>query len=370
MHTYQFTVFTSTNPEIVTKVIFRDDEDGHIDKQTIGHMSRGTAVKCTTSFQDFIKQRQQLGTNQFFTFGISKHLEATVVTTKAFPKCPQRLNNLPVVVRNNEHFKFSTKNAILFLDIDISITSTELFTILYKIWPALRNAPHALFPSTSSCIYENDNEVVGINGWHLFVGVTVGTDIPVIGNRLYELLWEAGHARIIQDKAGNLQERTIIDKSVFQSNREVFTCAECLDGLSQRMRRPIILNPDNEPITVSSLPSVEGTYKSLVNQTKSQINNSSPEKDVIIRMGNNKSIASSYTFVIDHTYDEELIFSTKLPDTEGDIFNPTTTFIPMRQPSSCEKGMPHDSVSGFPQRGSRLNLCHKISLEERSLSTA
>jgi hypothetical protein len=95
----------------------------------------------------------------------------------------------------------------------------ELLACLYKIWPALAEAPLIARASASSYICHGSKMLRGAKGIRVLVAVQDATDIPRAGAMLHDRAWLAGFGRIEISKAGSLLERTIVDATVWQPER-------------------------------------------------------------------------------------------------------------------------------------------------------
>ena len=93
-----------------------------------------------------------------------------------------------------------------------------------SILPDLANAGRALRMSTSSGIYRTDTgeRFAGSGGMHLFVAVADGQDIQRFLDTLHARCWLAGLGWMMVGAAGQLLERSIVDRMVGAPERLVF----------------------------------------------------------------------------------------------------------------------------------------------------
>jgi hypothetical protein len=95
---------------------------------------------------------------------------------------------------------------------------------LIEVLPALRDAAFVMRRSTSAGLMRSDTgeELPGSNGQHGYVPVPDGTDIERFLKTLHERCWLAGFGWMMVGAAGQLLERSIVDRMVGAPERLVF----------------------------------------------------------------------------------------------------------------------------------------------------
>ena len=116
---------------------------------------------------------------------------------------------------------------------------------LCGVLPALRGVSHMTGRSTSAGLLRTDTgvELAGSNGLHCYVAVRNGTDIERFRKTVHERCWLAGLGWMMVGAAGQLLERSIVDRMVGAPERLVFEAPPVLEApLSQdaESRRPIV----------------------------------------------------------------------------------------------------------------------------------
>jgi hypothetical protein len=120
---------------------------------------------------------------------------------------------------------------------------------LVAILPDLHSTAHVIRRSTSAGISRTDTgeQLAGSNGQHCFIAVKDGTDSERFLAALHARAWLAGFGWHMVGVAGQLLERSIIDRSVGGPERLVFEGAPILDPpLAQdaEIRRPAAIDGD------------------------------------------------------------------------------------------------------------------------------
>lgn len=246
-HKFEASLITSHNPPRLSKA-FRL-EDGKLVKETGGNMVSGEVEKQTLTVLDFALLLPTLTPKQALCYGVNGHERASVVTADRL-KTIKTTGKVPVIARTPEFLHWPEGAGMLLLDYDPApnttpLTREALLTALYEVWASLQTAPHVWRPSASSCIYRTDTgeELRGIRGQRVYVPVAKASDIERAGQVLFDRLCLAGYFRYEISKAGSLLKRSLIDGSVFQSNRLDFCGgAECSTGVEQRLPTPILIN--------------------------------------------------------------------------------------------------------------------------------
>lgn len=121
--------------------------------------------------------------------------------------------------------------------------------------PALSSSAVVMRKSTSTGLYriDNDREVFGSDGLHIYVLIRDGADVERFLRTLHDRAWLSGFGWMMVGAGGQLLERTLIDRMVYAPERLVFEGAPVLEGsLRQAMdeRQPDVL--EGEPLETHS----------------------------------------------------------------------------------------------------------------------
>jgi|GEM_PF-1853080 putative DNA primase/helicase len=278
MQKIPFTLFTSVNPDKLTKT-FRL-EDGKLVKESGGNMVEGSVKLCQiselTEFSDVITS---LGLNQALCYGVPKH--AKVGDEKRLLSERMIASDKNAISRTNANFEWpADSNGILMIDYDPApgktpMSQEELVKVLKGTVSELKDLEMLWIPSSSSFIYNSgtDEQLTGLRGQRLYMIIQDPRDIPRVGELIFKRLWLAGHGRIEVGKAGQLLVRSIIDASVYQQSRLDFAAgAYCEAPLEQRRGEPQIISGNLKTLdskTIRDLSIAEGRrYETLVTAEK------------------------------------------------------------------------------------------------------
>jgi|26BtaG_2_1085354.scaffolds.fasta_scaffold02045_4 hypothetical protein len=233
-----FTIFNSITPPTLTKER-RLSADGQLVSSTSAHMSEGTATTTTVnSATQLAGVLDKLEHNQAVSWGVpaSDMQTARILSKAAYEKAGTPADAL---TRTNEHFRYANGHGVKMLDCDDTKLSKEQF--INAINDALGDTvdlselAHVWRPSSSSYIYNGDEQVTGLKGQRLYLMVKDANDIPRALNVLFSRLWLNGHGYYEISAAGTLLERAPIDTSVGQASRLDFAAgSKCIAPLEQR----------------------------------------------------------------------------------------------------------------------------------------
>jgi hypothetical protein len=178
--------------------------------------------------------------------------EKVEVTTKA------RLNGAAapnLIARTSNDIVYRAgQQALALLDYDTKGMPREIadkldqlggfWPALVSVLPALRAVARVTRPSTSSGLYRSDTgeQLAGSDGVHVYIAVRDGTDIERSLRALHVRCWLAGLGWLMVGAAGQLLERSIIDRMVGAPERLVFEGGPILEPpLRQKARRPAVV---------------------------------------------------------------------------------------------------------------------------------
>jgi Family of unknown function (DUF5906) len=166
------------------------------------------------------------------------------------------------------------------------IVVDDFWAVLIKVLPALRDVGRVIRRSTSAGLHRTDTGEMldDSGGMHVFVVVHDGTDIERFLTTLHERCWLLGYGWIMISKAGQLLERSIVDRSVGAPERLVFEAPPTLSRpLAQdaASRRPIATDGAVLDTHAACLPLTadeRATFDKLVAEAKARI---APEADKV-----------------------------------------------------------------------------------------
>ena len=190
-----------------------------------------------------------------------------------------------VIARTNDAIHYQTgRPAFVLLDFDTKGMPPEVAARLKSLggfWAALvavlaelRDVAHAIRRSTSAGLLRSDTgeEIPGSNGLHGYVVIMSGTDAERFLKTLHERCWLHGLGWFMVGVAGQLLERSIVDRMVGQPERLVFEGPPILDPpLSQDVdsRRPIVF--DGKILdTVAACPPLTVIEKAALDKLKAE----------------------------------------------------------------------------------------------------
>jgi predicted P-loop ATPase len=236
------TILTNAHGALTKSYELIDDK---LEKRTAAQMYEGQAQRIAVeNLNTLADVLLGLESSQALTFGVSKKASATVVTKPKLKEHPE------AIARTPEHLKFPKGPGVLFIDGDKEHfkepirTAQEFREALIAVEPALSDAPMLVIASASTFIYnaETGEQLVGAGGWHAYILVKSGADIPRAGAALYVRSWVKDCGSFAISKNGSLLDRSLIDQSVWQGNRIDFAAgAHCEKPLEQRRPAPLIV---------------------------------------------------------------------------------------------------------------------------------
>ena len=125
------------------------------------------------------------------------------------------------------------------LDGQPALNRFQFIQAITDVVPELTKSAYVWWCSSSSLLYHDREQMQGIRGQRLYILVENAQDIERAGAVLFKRLWLAGLGFYAISRAGTALERTIIDASVWQTNRLDFASgAKCIPPLKQRRGEP------------------------------------------------------------------------------------------------------------------------------------
>lgn len=245
-----FTLVTATTPKTCSKS-YSLSASGQLEKTTIANVSRGTVeTRSVTSLREFAAVLTSLQHNQVLVYGVPKQPCAhQLVTDEAWQRAGRPAHQ---VARTADGLTWPSGAGVMFLDYDpadaaTALTRDELLSALYQACPSLQSVEKLWFPSSSSHIVNHltGEDLTGLRGQRLYMLVQDASDIERAGKALVDRLWLSGFGRVDVSESGSRLERTLIDSTVFQSNRIDFAAgATCTAPLQQRRGAPLLIGGD------------------------------------------------------------------------------------------------------------------------------
>ncbi len=243
----RFCIITATKPACVTKEFSM--VDGKLLKQTTASVYEGRMqIREVKSAHEFAVVLESLGTDQCLTYGIPPS-DARLITEEVWEKQDRPADALP---RTDSVFAWPSGPGIMMLDYDAPKDGAEplgkeqLLKLLSDACPDSKDSNFVWWPSTSSHIYANDEEINGLKGQRIYLFVQDARDIERAGLALNERLWSLGHGRYEISSSGSLLKRSVFDGSVWQTNRIDFAAgAKCGPGVEQRRGKPMVFADDS-----------------------------------------------------------------------------------------------------------------------------
>ena len=263
----QYTVFTSTVP---LGKNYSLSQDGKLTKTTAGNMWAGSYQTVEFgSMAEFAGQLLALNNNQAISSSLPTNGKpcGPVVTERNLA------GNVGAVARTKKHFGLPDVPGIALIDVDSPpsgepLSQVELFELLKDICPDITGAGVIYWPSGSSLIYEGEKQHLGIRGQHLYVWVQSLADLQRAGTVLNQRLFLKGLGRIDISSSGAMLPRTVVDASVHQLARLIFSAGAVVSApLEQRRPAPLILSEGPPLDSRQALPDLSAEEESRYSLT-------------------------------------------------------------------------------------------------------
>ena len=231
------TIITATRPSICTKSFSM--VSGKLEKKTVANIVEGQIETRTfETLAEFAALLEGLQQDQCMAYGLPATSPAGLITEKKWHELGRPKDKLP---RTKETFSWASGPGIMLLDYDAPkdgsppMSRDALVSALASaLSGVLDGYDYLWWPSTSSCIYDGETELVGIKGQRIYLLVKDARDIERAGGVLCNRLWALGFGRYEVSQAGSLLERPLFDASVWQTNRIDFAAgAACIPPLVQ-----------------------------------------------------------------------------------------------------------------------------------------
>lgn len=241
-HKVSLTLITSSQPKVLTKQCSLDNAGTmHCKASANMYMGEAQQVQVTTA-NDFANLLQSLSHNQALCYGVAHVSNIRMLSLTEYEKQGKPAD---AITRTKDRLAWPTGGGgVLMLDYDpqegqLALSKVQLLKILIEVMPELEASAYVWWLSSSSLIYNGVEQLTGIRGQRVYIFVADAQDIPRAGDILFKRLWLAGHGFYMISRAGTALERTLIDASVWQTNRLDFAAgAQCMPPLEQRRGVP------------------------------------------------------------------------------------------------------------------------------------
>lgn len=184
-----------------------------------------------------------LGPNEALALGRLPKLAKTYDLTTEAKRTGAQISRSKNFLAHNEG------RAWMLLDIDTkglpecvirAINGRNIVEVLFEAVPELGSAPHLIRPSSSAGITLPNGSSNPVSGYHVYVMVERGWEIPALLQAVHDRLWSVGLGFFVVSKSGSLLDRSLVDTAVDGPERLIFEAA------------PVVLPPltRNAPSTV------------------------------------------------------------------------------------------------------------------------
>lgn len=269
------TRITSLKPNRLAKQYSLADDGTLNPAEPAGQLVQGRAERMTVQdASGFAQLLTQLDHNQALIYGITAPEQTGIMSKKAFEEQGKPAGTL---TRTKENFAWPAGAGVMMLDYDPdpnqpALNRTQLMAAIRQAVPELAEAGHVWWCSASSLLFNGPEQLRGIEGQRVYIMVQDAGDIERAGAVLYKRLWLAGHGYYKISRSGAALDRTLIDSSVWQTNRLDFAAgAKCLQPLEQRRGEPVV--HDGDPLDTAAVlpdltPEEEADYQAALASAK------------------------------------------------------------------------------------------------------
>lgn len=162
-----------------------------------------------------------------------------------------------------------------------ALSKRDLIDKLLGLVPGLRDAGLVWWASSSSYIFDDEREIVGLRGQRIYVVVADTTDTKRVLEIINKRAWLAGLGRVEVSKSGAVLVRGLADEAMSTAARLDYVGGSiCELPLSQRRPRPEVVNLGgflNTRLAITDLSEKEeGRYQAFVARAK---RDAKPEAD-------------------------------------------------------------------------------------------
>lgn len=161
------------------------------------------------------------------------------------------------ISRSKNFLAHNEGRAWMLLDIDTkglpkyvirAINGRSVVDLLFEVLPELGNAPHLIRPSSSAGITLPDGSSNPVSGYHVYVMVENGHEIPSLLQAIHDRLWSLGLGFFVVSKSGSVLDRSLVDTAVDGPERLIFEAAPVVLSPLTRNAPPTIIQNDGKPL--------------------------------------------------------------------------------------------------------------------------
>lgn len=261
-----------TSDKVLTKTYSTEGKEGG------GLMTAGSMqIEAVENLEAFSQILESLKPINALGYGIptGENIGKSIpVTTKKRPKPGH-------TTRTTENFTWPDGAGVFLIDYDPIadgeiLNKDELVKAIRQAMPELAAVKMLWLPSSSSYIFNGETKsyLSELKGQRLYFVIDRADKIPEIGEILFKRLWLNNRGKIEISKIGSLLEKSLIDKSVYQTQRLDFCgLAKCIPPMEKHKRTPEIIPGEKDRLFFDSVVELSGhelqKYNELVNTAKS-----------------------------------------------------------------------------------------------------
>jgi predicted P-loop ATPase len=256
--------------------------DGEVTKAA-SHRSKkavGATLEFPT-FDEFATWRKTLTTEYMLTSGTFEAVGDVPVVYKGKEKTGE-------VSASNKYLAHRERPGILIGDIDFKEpdevaglhlcgnqpyeTKEAALAALSKVLPEADGCALLVGWSTSSNIFNGEEQVKGTGGIRIYLPVTDASKIPAILEIMHKRSWLHSEGWAFVDKSGRFQERSLFDQALKTVTQPDYAAPHLRDGLTQDREWDDYTGDYLDPASVSPLtPEEEEQYQTAVAAAKNEL---------------------------------------------------------------------------------------------------
>jgi hypothetical protein len=241
---YEITVFRKVNGPLTKRISLQPDGAIKSDGSAC-IMARGQAERLRfEALRQFADAIARLGSGEAIALGALRDglPEQVEITTRGKLAAVNGAAPSGLIARTQSYIQYRPGAAALALidhdrkgmpaDLAARLADPGAFwRALVGVCPALRECGHVWRASTSSGLRRADTgaEIAGSGGLHIYVPIRDGSDAERFLKALHQRCWLAGYGWLMVGAAGQILERSIVDRTVGSPERLVFEGAPILE---------------------------------------------------------------------------------------------------------------------------------------------
>jgi putative DNA primase/helicase len=219
-------------------------EDGEVTKPDDNFRSKKAVGETFpfNSFEDFATWRKELTTENMLTSGTFENVGEIPVVYKDKEKTGEASaskkfldhRERPGILIIDIDFKDTDEVAGLYLGGDQPHQTHEAaLSALSKVLPEADGSALLIGWSTSSNFFNGEEQVKGTGGIRIYLPITDASKIPAILEIMHKRSWLHGEGWAFVDKAGQFQERSLVDQALKAVTQPDYAAPDLRDGLTQ-----------------------------------------------------------------------------------------------------------------------------------------